>query len=167
MRLRLILVLLSLCGMQYLYTQDLTISVLASAGDFSFISDNSLSWTLGEVVTETFYSDDIILTNGFQQPDLPAGTGLSDNTLDWLVSIYPNPVENDLTIKFHVMQDYRAIHVTLIDIMGRTMIMDEINNMPGSFDYNLNMEALERGIYILRVYSTNFRMQKLFKIEKQ
>jgi hypothetical protein len=167
MRIKLILVFLSLYGMQYLYPQELTISVLGSAGDFKLISDYSLSWTLGEVVTETFYSDEVNLTNGFQQPDLPSGTGLSDHTLDWQVSIYPNPVKNDLIIKFHGLQDDIVIYVTLIDIMGRTIKVDEIRNMPVSFDFILNMEALDRGIYILRVYSTDFRMQKLFKIEKQ
>jgi hypothetical protein len=167
MRLKLIFVFLSLCGMQYLYPQELAISVLGSAGEFKLIADYSLSWTLGEVMTETFYSDNISLTNGFQQPDLSTGSGLPDHNLDWLVSVYPNPVRNYLTIRFHGLQDDKVIHVALIDIMGRTMILDEINNMPGSFDYSLNMATLGSGIYILRVYTTDLRMQRLFKIEKQ
>jgi hypothetical protein len=42
--------------------------VIASAGGYSVGETVSLSWTLGEPVTETFSGGGIILTQGFQQP---------------------------------------------------------------------------------------------------
>jgi len=42
--------------------------VVATAGAYYENDNISLSWTLGETVIATFESDDIILTQGFQQP---------------------------------------------------------------------------------------------------
>jgi hypothetical protein len=61
--------------------------VIASAGDYFEGNDISISWTLGEPVIETFQGNDLILTQGFQQPydfyltqvlNIPAGwSGIS------------------------------------------------------------------------------------------
>jgi len=42
--------------------------VVATAGGYFETDNMSLSWTLGETVTETFAADNFILTQGFQQP---------------------------------------------------------------------------------------------------
>ncbi len=61
--------------------------VIASAGGYYEGDNISISWTLGEPVIETFVGEDIILTQGFQQPysfylsqvlNIPAGwSGIS------------------------------------------------------------------------------------------
>jgi hypothetical protein len=51
-----------------LQAQSLSQSVIASAGDYSSSSSASLSWTLGEICTETFSNGGYVLTQGFQQP---------------------------------------------------------------------------------------------------
>lgn len=51
-----------------LNAQSLSPVVLASAGGYFASGTVSLSWTLGEPVTETFSNSNIILTHGFQQP---------------------------------------------------------------------------------------------------
>lgn len=42
--------------------------VIASAGGYFEGQNVSLSWTVGEAITETFTGSDLILTQGFQQP---------------------------------------------------------------------------------------------------
>jgi hypothetical protein len=42
--------------------------VISTAGDYYQDENMSLSWTLGETVIETFENDNIVLTQGFQQP---------------------------------------------------------------------------------------------------
>ncbi|MDD5696140.1 MAG: T9SS type A sorting domain-containing protein [Bacteroidales bacterium] len=49
-------------------SQILDQQVIATAGNYSEADGISLSWTMGECVIATFGNDDIILTQGFQQP---------------------------------------------------------------------------------------------------
>lgn len=51
----------------FLYSQSLTPEVVSASGDYFEAVNGSLSWTLGEVATETFESGNTILTQGFQQ----------------------------------------------------------------------------------------------------
>ena len=47
--------------------QSVSPEVIASSGDYYENSNGSLSWTLGEIATETYTAGNIILTQGFQQ----------------------------------------------------------------------------------------------------
>ena len=47
--------------------QSIERDVVASSGDYFEGTNISLSWTLGEIATETYSSGNIILTQGFQQ----------------------------------------------------------------------------------------------------
>lgn len=66
-------------------TQSLSPSVIASSGDYSTGTDVSLSWTLGEIATETFSNGGFTLTQGFQQP--VTGVTITGINLDVLVYI--------------------------------------------------------------------------------
>jgi hypothetical protein len=48
--------------------QSLSPEVIASSGDYYENANASLSWTLGEIATETYSAGGSILTQGFQQP---------------------------------------------------------------------------------------------------
>jgi hypothetical protein len=51
-----------------LQAQSLCPTVIASSGGYASGTGVSLSWTLGEIATETFSNGGYILTQGFQQP---------------------------------------------------------------------------------------------------
>ncbi|MCB2219858.1 MAG: hypothetical protein KQI35_05625 [Bacteroidetes bacterium] len=59
-----------LVGAMLCSAQSIERSVVASAGDYFEGAGVSMSWTLGEIATETFTSGNVILTQGFQQPNL-------------------------------------------------------------------------------------------------
>lgn len=48
--------------------QSIERDVVASSGDYFDNGSVSLSWTLGEIATETYTAGNVILTQGFQQP---------------------------------------------------------------------------------------------------
>lgn len=52
----------------FLSAQSLSPVVVSSSGDHFQATNGSVSWTLGELVTETYASTNIVLTQGFQQP---------------------------------------------------------------------------------------------------
>ena len=47
--------------------QSIERDVIAGSGDYFEGANSSLSWTLGEIATETYTAGNIILTQGFQQ----------------------------------------------------------------------------------------------------
>ena len=52
------------------FCQSVERSVVAGAGDYFEGTTASLSWTLGEIATETLENGNVVLTQGFQQPDI-------------------------------------------------------------------------------------------------
>ncbi len=66
-----------------LQAQSLSPAVISTAGDYSTGSGVSLSWTLGEIATETYDNGSYILTQGFQQP--LEGISIAGIDLDLLV----------------------------------------------------------------------------------
>jgi hypothetical protein len=59
---------LFLAGALFCSAQSIEREVVASSGDYFEGAGISLSWTLGEIATETYTSGNTILTQGFQQP---------------------------------------------------------------------------------------------------
>ena len=78
----------------YLLSQQLTPTVLSSAGDVQTNGNVSLSWTLGEVATETYDNGNIILTQGFQQPFQLLIQGLNLDLLVFLEGPYNGSTMN-------------------------------------------------------------------------
>ena len=52
------------------FAQEMDQYVIASQGDFSETPEMSLSWTFGEILTETAFIEQGAFTQGFQQPFL-------------------------------------------------------------------------------------------------
>jgi hypothetical protein len=92
--------------------------VIASAGGYYEGDNISLSWTLGEPVTETFSGGGVILTQGFQQPynfyiqqilNIPAGWSGVSSYIDPMnkgVEGIFTPYESDLVILASLSQFY-------------------------------------------------------------
>jgi hypothetical protein len=64
--------------------QSISPSVIASAGNYYEGTTASVSWTLGEIATETYTSGNVILTQGFQQPISISITGINVDVLVYL-----------------------------------------------------------------------------------
>lgn len=69
---------------QCLSAQTLSPVVVASSGSYYEGTNASLSWTLGEIATETYSSGDVNLTQGFQQPIGVAVMGINVDLLVFL-----------------------------------------------------------------------------------
>ena len=77
-----ILIMVLLPGL--IVAQSLSPVVIASSGNYYQGANASLSWTLGEVATETYTSGNVILSQGFQQPISISITGLNLDLLVYL-----------------------------------------------------------------------------------
>lgn len=132
------------------YAQTVELSLISTAGG-EFKTDNeSLTFTVGEIVTETFTTTDLILTQGFLQPyaetvDIPQAT---DN--EFSVSIYPNPASNYFIIDI-ISENNENYYIDIIDIKGKKINSKNLiekstkinisNYQPGTFFVRLINES--------------------------
>jgi hypothetical protein len=98
--------------------------VTASGGNSVVASGIILDYTIGEPAVTTLNAGGSILTQGFQQPDL-INVGITDAvTGSFTISLYPNPVHNDL----HVMVSSSVgidLHLEIFDISGKITVQFE------------------------------------------
>ena len=143
------------------FTQDLNPEVIATSGEYFSGANGSLSWTIGEPVTETFSGVNAILTQGFQQNTyiIVAIESMQDD--DFQISVYPNPANDLINIHLNVKSD---VIIELFDIQGKKLFIEKVEANTTLKQLNLNNFAI--GSYILRITGTNGNLLKSYKIEK-
>jgi hypothetical protein len=155
-----------ICGLSIiiLNAQIQNSDLISTSGDYFVSSNISMSWSLGELETETFSTSSVILTQGFQQPVFNI-TSIKNNSLvtDLNIEVYPNPVSNYLTIKNYnpsVNLTYR-----LYDIYGKLLISQESNSNDGMYT-RINLTDLAQGNYLIQIFGNDKRQSKIYKLIK-
>jgi len=98
------------------YSQNLKPDVISSAGGFYANNNNSLSWTIGECIPETFFNSGNKLTQGFQQGIFDIKTKI-DNTENRIkINLFPNPATDFVNLEmlyrpYHHYQIKRLVFV--------------------------------------------------------
>ncbi|MBI3134643.1 MAG: T9SS type A sorting domain-containing protein, partial [Bacteroidetes bacterium] len=87
------------------------------------------------------------------------GLGITDITAD-VLSVYPNPVSEVLTIQ---NVNVESANLEVFDVQGKLVKSIQLNNVKGN--YELNMTAFERGVYVVRI-SNEDSMQEV-RVVKQ
>ena len=62
-------------------------------------------------------------------------------------AIYPNPAENQVNIRIDESYSFNNLNVQVVDLTGRTVLDTQINSAMSS----LNVDGLEKGIYLVRI----------------
>ena len=124
------------------FGQSLAPSVIALAGGYEKTpSGMSVSWTLGEPITDPLRSGNLLLTQGFQQPDLKVSTGFEDPTFGYELASFPNPASNELIMQTNFQQ---PIHFRMVDISGKL-----IREGQWSEKNVVEVSALSQGVYAI------------------
>lgn len=134
-----------------------TQEVVASSGNYDEGSTASLSWTLGEVITETFEGTNAHLTQGEQQTLMDKIATVETHS-DISLSIFPNPTNDFFIVKSSTVD----LSMTVTDSRDRIVITRTIY---ANSDYTVDVNNLEAGIYYLNFTGTNFQ-SKTHKIIK-
>jgi len=142
-----------------LYAQGVQ-EVVSSAGAYHNTSQGSLSWTIGEGITETMTAYAFMLTSGFHQSELTitaiAATGIPEAD----VRVYPNPVTSYLTVE--TAGDPQDYEVLLYDLQGNLLYRKDIFMQTEVVD----MRFYAPGVYLIRIVKTDNSKQKYFQVIK-
>ena len=157
--------LLSLCIVTAgtIQAQSLTPNVIGSAGNMDKANGISLEWTLGETAIQASDKNYKMYNEGFHQPLLVEK--IKDDNLNeaYAISVAPNPVNSILFISISSEENTKLV-LQLLNIDGQVLYSEDAN----SFNYSkeLDMSRYENGLYILKIYSKENRLNKAFKISK-
>lgn len=159
MKMRAILLLLSVFILHTSFGQTISQDVITTTGESVTNSAGYLSWSIGEPVIETDSSSDSYLTQGFQQPGLVIVSSIDNFNNSDGITVYPNPVTTSLYIKHDQEQ---AIQIDLVDALGRLVLKSTLSGQQNSIDLN----SFAAGMYFLRVYDSNNKLISSLKVDK-
>lgn len=135
--------------------------VIAAAGESFTAQERTLSWTLGEIVTETI-GNETTLTQGFHQPKFSITSIYQFKKLNVEISAFPNPVLYELNLTINA--DEEEYTVTIFDDLGSAYYTNKhlLGNNPVVIDF----KDYKQGVYFVRIINENSTLLKTFKIVK-
>ncbi len=154
-----ILLLLFIGSSFFAYNQTTTPVVVASSGDFFEGTNASLSWTLGEIMTETYNGSSNQLTQGFQQP-LDLTSSLGEDALI-TVSVYPNPTQANVTVE--IPDNSELLQIEVYDIAGKLIFSQSYT---GTGPKLISFENMADGMYFMTFKNQEGETLESLKIQK-
>ena len=88
--------------------------------------------------------------------------GINENLLDKEFQIYPNPTQGSLNIRVNNASLRFDLQIT--DVEGR-IVRSDIHNNVGLFVKNYDLSDLAKGIYYLRIFSTEGNITRSLLIQ--
>jgi hypothetical protein len=144
-----------------MYGQRLSPQVIVSSGScFKASSGVSLSFSLGECVTETYSNSSVILSQGFQQGyyEVKPLAIYDGSAVD--MQVYPLPATDYITIGLGGDKD--KCFAEIYDINGKLVLTKQLVQE----STNLNLEEMVAGTYILVVTDNTKKALKTMQIIK-
>lgn len=141
------------------YSQEL----IATDGNHIAASQGSLSWSLGEVITETFSNTNGVLTQGFHQKDKDV-LQLNDLPLEGGIKFYPSPFISEITIS--IDGEHPDYKVFVRDYQYRNMLDTEVYFQTEIQQMTIDLSDLSDGFYFLIIRATSTDKQFVARIIK-
>jgi hypothetical protein len=141
------LVVFLLLGVLMSTAQSVDRHVTASAGNEFTNSSGTITYTIGEPVTETLSSGNATATQGFHQGIINI-TSVREQIKDLEISIYPNPTSDHITVKFDEAGLWQ-----LHTVDGKLVSSGQLST--GST--NIDMRAIALSTYMLTIVGDDNR----------
>lgn len=139
-------------------------TVISSGGGYAEGENISISWTLGELAVTTLTGGNMILTQGFQQP-FDVGVGIRKDEVNWDISVYPNPVGDELSIRFDIDKPGDFL-LEIQDVTGRLISQEQHKQINPGDILLLNTSTYSTGIYFLKVFTPDRQQVQVTSIRK-
>ena len=174
------------CGDSWAIRKTILLASTSSVQGSSFTPSTESDWTTIHVtnITSSYFVDNfrykftfeggggnnIFLDNiniyeGSPSDDLVTGSsGISELTSINGLSVYPNPVDAELSVDFSV-QTAQEVVLSVQDVTGKTVQISSINANEGSNLVLMNTQDLSSGIYFFEVKTAGARQVKQFVVK--
>ena len=142
-------------------SQSIERDVIATAGDHFVAPTFSLSWTLGEPVTETISNDGIMLTQGFHQGEFKLTAIREPLAEQFDITVFPNPTPDILNIRFNSEMN-EIITVQLYSMTGEKILFQRTQDK----NIQLNLANLSNASYLLSLRKNDGALITTYVINK-
>ena len=159
MRIKHALIIVFSVSMLSLSAQQTSPEIISTSGNYDSNANNSISWTIGELVIDTKDNLTNILTQGFHQDNYTI-TDFEDFDLNYQISVYPNPTTNHVFIQ---MNNDEYFQIYLFDLNGKLLLHSNHENGRAEID----LYSFAESTYLLKLYNSENKLIKSFKILKQ
>ena len=146
--------------------QSASPDVIGSAGDHFASASGSISWTIGEPVSDTYLGSSYIITKGFHQPAIFPQVSVVEHENDINMLVYPNPVSDELMISFKGMKQGNY-NIDLFDAAGRMLLHSEENIKLDHFQKSIVMDGFSGGLYVVKIVCFDNNVNRFYRITKQ
>lgn len=143
--------------------QQLSPSVMATAGGVARSQTMTLEWTLGESVVETHQATDRLYTQGFHQPTLHVTEQLVGSDAGYEFMVAPNPVSSHLTVTAKHVREV-PLQLQLTDMTGRQFALPYLPATAESMQ--VDMARFPAGTYLLHIGTDAGPTLKTYKVVK-
>jgi hypothetical protein len=132
-------------------------AILSAGGNYDDGSFTRLSrWRIGQIHVITL-------------PE-KVSTKVNDETHDlskqnWIVSVYPNPVEDFLYLEFK-LPETKEFLLKITDVAGRVVFTQEARPFINGSIVELNMSGYSPALYLLQISSHDKKSQQVYRIQK-
>jgi hypothetical protein len=147
-------------GFGAVFGQKLSPQVTASSGDNFSNQEASLSWTIGECMTEPLTSTKVVVSQGFQQNEVAVtpSSKAQVSTID--AKIFPNPTSQSL--KVVMKKPEVTLTAVFVDMKGINVITKPVAEAVTEFD----ISNLPKGNYMLNITTSDGKSLGSYKIIK-
>ncbi len=132
-------------------TASIDRQVIASAGGEAFAGSKSFEFTLGEAVIETLDNGSVILTQGFQQPELVT-IGIDEIAEASGLQIFPNPTTAELNLHFNAPSG-TTFQLQVINAAGQ--LVQTLPKTDDTIDSQVDCRSFAPGTYFLLAHTTD------------
>lgn len=151
-------------------TIKLTPQVLSTQGQTFKNNDFEISYTVGElsaITTLSNQTNDLTLTQGFQQPDkysIVIGITNPNNPLSAM--LFPNPAGDMINIQIQSEWNEKLM-LQMMDISGRDIYLtSNFPLSPGTKQIEVPLSGLSAGTYLCRIFSVDNRVNTTLRFTK-
>jgi len=135
-------------------------SSLSTGGGAVSAGSLYMVYAIGEIGVQEATTGNLHLSEGFVGPDITALVGIKDyGQLDG-ISVFPNPVKDNVNIELPKSQNYE---VHLYDLTGKQIFVRTIEDDDQA---NYNLSNLKPGMYLMSIVDRIHKKAKIIKIQK-
>jgi hypothetical protein len=148
--------------------RDGKLNIPAAYAGLNYIRITDVTVLFGAGSTDAYDVDGIIGLGQCAGTSAPTQGKVANETEigegEFAMEIFPNPAADYASLNVTGLNNTDNYTIKVIDMMGRVVSTEAVNNSTGSFTHNLSINKLTAGIYIVSVESNGVReIVKLIK----
>ncbi len=109
--------------------------------------------------------DKKILQSAWKDISLAQGIADIDQDNEGIASLYPNPANNNATVKYQI-NGAKNVSVVVRDMMGKEVISENIGSVNGVNYYTINTSELPNGIYMVNLIAGDKSFSRKLMVTK-